>query len=48
MFRGGLLLRKDLRTTYVFTIADLQAQYKQEVKAKAELQMSWLSVEGVL
>lgn len=42
------MLSKDLRKTYAFTMADLQAQYKQEVKAKAELQMSWPSVEGVL
>lgn len=42
------MLSKDLRKTYVFKMADLQAQYKQEVKAKAELQMSWLSVEGLL
>lgn len=47
MPRGGPVLRKDLRKTEAFTLACLQAQYNQEVKAKAELQMSWLIFEGM-
>lgn len=45
MPRAGHVLRKDLRRPRLSLLANLQAEPKQEVKAKVQLQTAWLSVE---
>ena len=48
MVKAVHMLRKELRRYPKFSYpADIDALLKQEIKAKAEEQATWLSVEGV-
>lgn len=45
--RAVHMLRKDLKGPKLSPPADIEALRKEEVKAKAELQTTWLSFEAV-